>query len=207
MVTVPDELQMIQRFAQFVYEEDPAFITGFNESSFDWPFLKQKLEYYSDPVYYSAATKPDRAPKSKYTQEFTGRLQGVTFDTAGRAYQGTGYRYATRYGAIFKSSDVKVTAGNTRKGICIDVPGMICIDTRTLLMKDQVLERRSLNEYLKANNLPLKLEVSFDDMNRAFKALVDQDEDDVADDPDDTLTIHESLELSGLPAVRRGSAE
>ena len=48
-----------------------------------------------------------------------------------------------------------------------------------------MLEKRSLNEYLKANNLPLKLEVSFDDMNRAFKALVD--EEDLGDD--DSLTL------------------
>ena len=102
---------------------------------------------------------------------------------------------------------MKVTAGNTRKGICIDVPGIICIDTRTLLMKDQVLERRSLNEYLKANNLPLKLEVSFDDMNRAFKALVDRDEEDPIEDQDDTLTIRESMELSGLPVHQRNTAE
>ena len=104
------------------------------------------------------------------------------FDSAGRAFERTGFKYATNQTRIFKSSDVKVTAGNTRKGICIDVPGIICIDTRTLLMKDQVLERRSLNEYLKANNLPLKLEVSFDDMNRAFKALLDQDDEDDTDE-------------------------
>ncbi len=55
----------------------------------------------------------------------------------------------------------------------LDIPGIISIDTRTLLMKDQALERRSLNEYLKANNLPLKLEVSFEVMNRAFKSLQD----------------------------------
>ncbi len=89
---------------------------------------------------------------------------------------------------------MKVTAGNTRKGISVDVPGIICIDTRTLLMKDQVLERRSLNEYLKANNLPLKLEVSFDEMNRAFKALVDEEQEE----GDDMLSLRESLELSAL---------
>ena len=86
---------------------------------------------------------------------------------------------------LFKSSDVKITASNTRKGLCVDIPGIICIDTRTLLMKDQVLEKRSLNEYLKANNLPLKLEVSFDDMNRAFKALADIEEDE----DEDNLTL------------------
>lgn len=56
-----------------------------------------------------------------------------------------------------------------------------------------MLEKRSLNEYLKANNLPLKLEVSFDDMNRAFKALSDD-----SDDEDDSLTLRESLELCEL---------
>jgi DNA polymerase elongation subunit (family B) len=127
---------MIMRFAELIYQEDPTFITGFNESSFDWPFIKQKLELHSDPEYYASPAKPPREPKNKYVAQFTGKLQGMVFDAQGRAYSNTGYKYATRQTAIFKSSDVKVTAGNTRKGICIDVPGIICIDTRTLLMKD-----------------------------------------------------------------------
>ena len=71
-------------------------------------------------------------------------------------------------------------------------------------MKDQVLERRSLNEYLKANNLPLKLEVSFDDMNRAFKALIDEQADH--DEQADTLTLEESLHLSGLSGRSRAKS-
>lgn len=54
----------------------------------------------------------------------------------------------------------------------LKVPGIICVDTRTLLMKDQALEKRSLNDYLLANNLPLKIEVSFDVMNIAFRAII-----------------------------------
>ncbi len=38
-------------------------------------------------------------------------------------------------------------------------------------MKTQKLEKKSLNDYLAANNLPSKLDVSFRDMNRAFKVL------------------------------------
>ena len=49
--------------------------------------------------------------------------------------------------------------------------GIISIDTRILLMKTQKLEKKSLNDYLSANNLPTKLDVSFRDMNRAFKVL------------------------------------
>lgn len=199
VVVAEDELDMILRFAALVYQEDPAFITGFNESSFDIPFLKQKLELHSDPEYYQSAVKPPREPKGTYVKRFAGLLQGMRFDSGGRGYADTGYKYATRQGNVFKNSDVKVTAGNTRKGLCLDVPGIIGIDTRTLLMKDQVLERRSLNEYLKANNLPLKLEVSFDEMNRAFRALTTADEDEEDQDPD-TLTLAESMELSGLPA-------
>ena len=49
--------------------------------------------------------------------------------------------------------------------------GIISIDTRILLMKTQKIEKKSLNDYLKANNLPIKLDVSFRDMNTAFKYL------------------------------------
>ena len=43
---------MILQFAHQIYKEDPTFITGFNDSAFDWPFLKKKIEYWSDPEYY-----------------------------------------------------------------------------------------------------------------------------------------------------------
>ena len=49
--------------------------------------------------------------------------------------------------------------------------GIISIDTRILLMKTQKLEKKSLNDYLMANKLPVKLDVSFREMNRAFKQL------------------------------------
>ena len=54
------------------------------------------------------------------------------------------------------------------------------MDTRTLMMKSQKLERKSLNEYLKANDLPLKIEVSFDEMNASFRRLIsEQEKEDV----------------------------
>ena len=54
-------------------------------------------------------------------------------------------------------------------------PGIICIDTRILLMKTQKLEKKALNDYLAANNLPLKLEVSFKEMNTAFTSFLSRD--------------------------------
>lgn len=57
--------------------------------------------------------------------------------------------------------------------------GIISIDTRILLMKMQKLEKKSLNDYLLANNLPTKLDVSFRDMNRAFKVLTTPVDDDM----------------------------
>lgn len=37
---------MILEFARHIRRTDPAFITGFNDSSFDWCFLVKKLEMY-----------------------------------------------------------------------------------------------------------------------------------------------------------------
>ena len=54
----------------------------------------------------------------------------------------------------------------------LSIPGIIHVDTRTLLMKVQKLEKNSLNEYLAKNNIPLKLEVNFKDMNKAFELLM-----------------------------------
>lgn len=61
----------------------------------------------------------------------------------------------------FVSTEMKMSASNTNVGIYPDIPGVICVDTRLELIKVQKLEKSSLNEYLKANNLPLKIEVSF----------------------------------------------
>ncbi len=40
-------------------------------------------------------------------------------------------------------------------------------------MKIQKLEKNSLNEYLAKNGIPLKLEVDFKEMNKAFELLRD----------------------------------
>jgi hypothetical protein len=57
-------------------------------------------------------------------------------------------------------------------GYALQIPGMICVDTRTLLTKTQKIEKKSLNDYLLANKIPLKLEVDFSAMNRAFESVV-----------------------------------
>ena len=54
----------------------------------------------------------------------------------------------------------------------MDAYGIISIDTRILLMKTQKLEKKSLNDYLDANGLDKKLDVSFREMNRAFRVLI-----------------------------------
>jgi hypothetical protein len=60
-------------------------------------------------------------------------LQDLKFERGDRV---RGYDCYTKPAFIFKSNDVKITAGNTRKGLGLDIPGIICVDTRTLLMKD-----------------------------------------------------------------------
>ncbi len=74
---------------------------------------------------------------------------------------------------LFQSQSIKINASDNKAGISLNVNGIISIDTRILLMKTQKLEKKSLNDYLLANNLPVKLDVSFRDMNRAFKAVID----------------------------------
>ena len=67
---------------------------------------------------------------------------------------------------------MKISAQDTRKGTVLAIPGIIHVDTRTILMKVQKLEKNSLNEYLAKNDIPLKLEVNFKDMNKAFELLM-----------------------------------
>jgi DNA polymerase elongation subunit (family B) len=64
---------MILKFAELVYTEDPTFITGFNDSAFDWPFLKQKIEYYGDPDFYCGQSKLKK-PKTSFLLQFTKAL-------------------------------------------------------------------------------------------------------------------------------------
>ena len=34
------------KFGQLINDLDPSFLTGFNDSSFDWPFITKKLELF-----------------------------------------------------------------------------------------------------------------------------------------------------------------
>lgn len=74
-------------------------------------------------------------------------------------------------GNLFASQSIKINASDKKAGISLDVMGIIAIDTRILLMKTQKLEKKSLNDYLLANKLEPKLDVSFKDMNNAFKQI------------------------------------
>jgi DNA polymerase elongation subunit (family B) len=124
---------MILKFAECIYIEDPTFITGFNDSSFDWPFILRKIEYWGDPDFYDNYRSGH--PKTKFLTEFATKVQGAVI-VRGRRDKQSGFTIYTESKNLFRSSDVKITASNTRKGLGLDIAGIICIDTRTLLMKD-----------------------------------------------------------------------
>jgi DNA polymerase elongation subunit (family B) len=50
IVCLKNERDMLMEFARRIRENDPTFITGFNDSSFDLPFLVKKLEMYGGKV-------------------------------------------------------------------------------------------------------------------------------------------------------------
>ena len=75
---------------------------------------------------------------------------------------------------MFKKTEMKVDASNNRACLYPIIHGSICVDTRIVLIKTQKIEKKSLNEYLKANGLDLKLDVSFKEMNISFKYFMDQ---------------------------------
>lgn len=49
---------------------------------------------------------------------------------------------------LFRSMEIKINASDKKPGICLQLPGIICADTRYLLIKSQKLEKKSLNDYL-----------------------------------------------------------
>ena len=135
---------MIKDFFALINLFDPSFITGFNDFQFDFPFIKDKISMFS--------------------------TKGVRNDIQDLLQQGFMFKSTNN---LFQSQSIKINASDNKAGISLDVRGIISIDTRILLMKTQKLEKKSLNDYLLANNLPVKLDVSFRDMNRAFKSIIE----------------------------------
>lgn len=61
-------------FATHIYINDPSFITGFNDSSFDWPFILKKLEMFGK--------KNSRGEfNTTYVSRFADILNGVVRDS------------------------------------------------------------------------------------------------------------------------------
>ncbi len=138
---------MIQSFFELVNLMDPSFITGFNDFQFDYPFIRDKISTF-------AASEGTPKISKLLFRGFVTQMNGKTF-----------------MGNLFSSQSIKINASDKKAGISLDVLGIISIDTRILLMKTQKLEKKSLNDYLLANKLDPKLDVSFKEMNRAFKIV------------------------------------
>ena len=142
---------MIQGFFEMVNLFDPSFITGFNDFQFDYPFIRDKITTFE---------------QIEGTFKITKLLyRGFISQKNGKSFMGN----------LFNQQNIKINASDQKAGVCLDVMGIISIDTRILLMKTQKLEKKSLNDYLIANKLPVKLDVSFREMNRAFKAITGVD--------------------------------
>lgn len=133
-----DEKGIIMTFADVCGRMQPDIIVGFNDSAYDWPFLIQ------------------RAFNKGYLSEFIHTFAGWP-----PSYQNDEDCYKWH----ITSSKVKISPSDTVEALFPKIPGVLCVDVRTMLRKMfPQSEKTSLNHFLALCGLAAKNDLSPTDM-------------------------------------------
>jgi DNA polymerase elongation subunit (family B) len=131
------EEEIIRCFGAVIQKMQPDFILGFNDSSYDWPWLINRASKYKGVISYLADCMDRTIPHAKQKE-----------DDIMKKY--------------FRSFDVKLEATMSVNGSVFMLPGYIPVDMRTVLRKiHKEDEQSSLKWFLEKYRLPSKEDMPY----------------------------------------------
>jgi DNA polymerase elongation subunit (family B) len=139
MITIicKSEEEIIRCFGTITQKMQPDFILGFNDSSYDWPWLINRASKYKGVISYLADCMDRTIPHTKQKE-----------DDIMKKY--------------FRSFDVKLEATMSVNGSVFMLPGYIPVDMRTVLRKiHKEDEQSSLKWFLEKYRLPSKEDMPY----------------------------------------------
>lgn len=151
VIQVTDQADIIQMKAVLMERMKPDYVSGFNDSSYDWPFVFRRAEVLDQQFGFKLM---------KELRERTCVLR-VTDEVAKYTIKG-----------VNNDIDVKIDAETKTRVVFLDVPGYICLDTRVIFRQLYPnAEVSSLNSFLEANKLGKKEDMPYQTMFKIYRLM------------------------------------
>lgn len=150
LIIVKHQTDIIKVKSLIVERMAPEFLTGFNDGIYDWPFILRRAEQFDKK-------------KGTALMEFMKKHMSVIPYTPQNAKYTIGGP---------KKEHIKVEADTYVDNEFFDVPGFICMDTRTIFRQlYPTAEKTSLNFFLAANKLGSKEDMEYQTMFKIYRML------------------------------------
>jgi len=176
-VVCKDEKDIIKAWSLIIKKMTPEYITGFNDTGYDWPWVVQRA-YQHDILEYMAQNMDRMIPrdnthymrKSKFkTWDINARKQKdykrLTTDKLKNVYN----HYLSYVIGNYKQEKTKLSASDMMSGYFLQYNGYIAFDVRTVFMQlYPTAEKTSLNYFLKVNNIQSKEDMPYQTMFKIY---------------------------------------
>ena len=150
IVVCKDQIDIIRISSYIIGRMCPEFYAGFNDGTYDWPFIIKRAEQYDEKFGTGLI---------QYMKEC---MSVIPWSPEADAYTIVGS----------KTEKVKIEAERMVENVHFSVPGMICFDVRTIFQQlYPTADKSSLSFYLAANKLGSKEDMAYQKMFKIFRLM------------------------------------
>lgn len=137
------EEQLIMTFLKIIETYKPLIAIGFNDFSYDWPFVINKISQYS--------------------------LENIIDKIS--PYKN--FSYDIEYKKYVRELNIKIEADRSMNSKFLNMPGLVCIDIRIECMKGMpTTEESSLKYFLKLYSLQPKIDIQISVMKELYENII-----------------------------------
>ena len=155
-IQVRNQIDIIKVKALITERMAPEFLTGFNDGTYDWPFINRRVEMY------------DKQEGKKIHEFMKAHMSSVPYVKS----PGKNGKVWENVTGIHEEKRIKVEADSYLDIENFEAPGFICIDTRTIFRQMfPTAEKTSLNFFLAISKLGSKADMDYIIMFKIFRLM------------------------------------
>ena len=153
---------ILRAFCKILGWMRPDLVLGFNDTNYDWPWFKERLDQHGLINYMNTYVNMLK-PNESFNDSSDKNMNNINYNTIRKFYTRT---------------QSKLSAEDSIEGYRFCFPGFVAIDVRTIfrqLFKND--EKSSLNWYLTRLGLSTKLDMNFKDMFDIYEEILQLEND------------------------------
>ncbi len=155
-IQVRNQVDIIKVKALLTERMAPEFLTGFNDGTYDWPFINRRVEMY------------DQQEGKKIHEFMKTHMSSVPYVKS----PGKNGKVWENVTGIHEEKRIKVEADSYLDIENFEAPGFICVDTRTIFRQMfPTAEKTSLNFFLAISKLGSKADMDYIVMFKIFRLM------------------------------------